>query len=303
MNGPGRRRPWLVALQIAVAIGVLAWLIRLFGTGAATAAGAVLHPGTVAGAVALGLVGGLAQGLRWRAVAAGLGDRMNRTEAISRCLEAAFLNAVLPGGLAGDALRAFRRGRARDDWGTGIGSVVGERLCGTAVVTLVAAASVASLGRADLAAALLVITLIVAGVAGYSMRALPATAVVACVAWSIVGWLAYLGLFALAAGGLAAAGVSPPLPPLQTVVVGSLVLAGMSIPLNVGGWGPREGVAVLAYGLAGLDGSAGFTTSVAYGLLALASVLPGALVLIAGRVRYRRPHRGSAGATDPAAHR
>lgn len=287
-DAPATRRIALAILQVVVTIALIAWLVHLFGTSAVSEAGAVLTPLAVAGAIALGLVGGLAQGLRWQAVAAGLGDRMSTAYAVARCLEAAFLNAILPGGLAGDAVRAFRRGRSGTRWTASIGSVVGERLCGTAVVLLAATAAAVSWGRLDLAAAFALITVAVAAVAGWSMRRLPARSVLACVGWSVLGWLCFLGLFALAARELAAAHAAPALAPGTMLALGSLTLAGMSVPINVGGWGPREGAATLAYGLAGLDPATGFTTSVAYGLLALISTLPGALVTVAGLLRSLR---------------
>src|SRR5699024_11016382 len=74
-------------------------------------------------------------------------------------------------------------------------------------------------------------------------------------AGSIAG---HLALFLVAAR---AVGVNAPvlhvLPPLV------LALLAMSVPLNIGGWGPREGAAVAAFALAGLGAAQGVTTSVA----------------------------------------
>lgn len=275
------------ALQIAVAGALLAFLVHLFGTRAVTASGVAITPLTALGAITLGLIGATAQGLRWRAVAAGLGDHMSTRHAIARCLEAALLNATLPGGLAGDALRAARRGRAGAGW-DGLTSVVGERLCGTAVVVLAATAAVVRLGRPDLAAGLGVVAVVVLAVAGWSMRRLPARTVAACLGWSVIGWLAFLGLFVLAHVSLARADVVPPLAGTRVATLGAATLAGMSVPVNIAGWGPREGAASVAYELAGLDPSVGFTTSVAYGLLALVSTLPGLIPLLTSLLRARR---------------
>ena len=44
------------------------------------------------------------------------------------------------------------------------------------------------------------------------------------------------------------------LTPLQLLPIGALVLLGSAIPLNVAGWGPREGVAAWAFAAFGLDG-------------------------------------------------
>jgi hypothetical protein len=62
-----------------------------------------------------------------------------------------------------------------------------------------------------------------------------------------------------------------------------LILLAMGIPANIGGWGPREGVAAWAFGAAGLGAAEGLATAVAYGVLVLVANLPGALVLILAR--------------------
>ena len=56
-----------------------------------------------------------------------------------------------------------------------------------------------------------------------------------------------------------------------------LALLAMALPLNVGGFGPREGVAAWAFGAAGLTASQGVATAVVYGALVLVSSLPGAV--------------------------
>lgn len=51
----------------------------------------------------------------------------------------------------------------------------------------------------------------------------------------------------------------------------------MGIPTNIGGWGPREGVAASA---AGLGADQGVATAVVYGVMVLVVSLPGAAVLV-----------------------
>ena len=48
-----------------------------------------------------------------------------------------------------------------------------------------------------------------------------------------------------------------------------LVLLAAGLPLNVAGWGPREGMAAWAFGAAGLGAAQGVATAVAYGALVL----------------------------------
>ena len=69
------------------------------------------------------------------------------------------------------------------------------------------------------------------------------------------------------------------------------VLAG-SIPLNIGGWGPREGAAAWAFAAAGLGATAGIAASTAFGVLALIAVAPGAAVVAASALHGRRIAQG-----------
>jgi hypothetical protein len=78
---------------------------------------------------------------------------------------------------------------------------------------------------------------------------------------------------------VAAASVGVALTPLQLVPVGALVLLGAAIPLNVAGWGPREGVAAWAFAAYGSTAATGLAVSVTFGVLAMVATLPGLLVL------------------------
>jgi hypothetical protein len=78
--------------------------------------------------------------------------------------------------------------------------------------------------------------------------------------------------------------------PALLVTVALVVLVGSAVPLNVAGWGPREGVTAWAFGVVGLGAAAGLTTAVVYGVLAGVATLPGAAVLVADVVARRRLH-------------
>jgi hypothetical protein len=62
----------------------------------------------------------------------------------------------------------------------------------------------------------------------------------------------------------------------------------MSLPVNVGGWGPREAVTAWAFGAAGLSATQGLTIAVVYGLFAFVAALPGAIVLVVRAVARLR---------------
>jgi hypothetical protein len=156
----------------------------------------------------------------------------------------------MPGGIVGDAHRAYRHGWRGVVWDRVLGQGVqlalvgalllpgGWRWVGLAVVLLVALVG---------GAVLLLSTLAVAG---------------------------HLLVFLVAASS-----VGVDLSTLQLVPIGALVLLGSSIPLNVAGWGPREGVAAWAFTAFGSTASVGLSVSVTFGVLAMIATLPGLLVL------------------------
>jgi uncharacterized membrane protein YbhN (UPF0104 family) len=112
---------------------------------------------------------------------------------------------------------------------------------------------------------------------------------------SVVVLAGHLAMFVLAARIAGAAASVTVLLPLAV-----LALLAMSLPLNVGGWGPREGVTAWAFGAAGLGASSGLAVAVVYGVLSFVAALPGALVLVARRSTGSRTGSGSAAAeADP----
>ncbi len=93
---------------------------------------------------------------------------------------------------------------------------------------------------------------------------------------SVIVLAGYVAMFVLAAD---VAGVGASVAELLPLAL--LALLAMSLPLNVGGWGPREGVAAWAFGAAGLGAGRGLTVAVVYGVLSLVASLPGAVVPVA----------------------
>ena len=97
---------------------------------------------------------------------------------------------------------------------------------------------------------------------------------------SIVAVVGHVATFLIAArtAGIVAS-------PLGLIPLAFVVLLAMALPVNLAGWGPREGAAAWAFGAAGLGAVHGFATAVVYGGLVLVASLPGAVILAASSVR------------------
>ncbi len=227
--------------------------------------------------------------LRWADTARRLGQTIPRREAVAEYYVSTFLNQVLPGGVAGDAARAWR-GRNRRGVGAAARGVVIERLSGQVAI---AAALLLGLctggvpGSAPLVAtflgglALLLVTLARLRGFGPDIRR----------AWGSSDALAMqAGLNLLVAGGLilgfalCARSVGTPMAIAEALVLVPVCLAAMLVPVGVGGIGLREGTAAALWPLAGYSSEAGVAAALLFGLATLAAALPGAILL----VRHRR---------------
>jgi uncharacterized membrane protein YbhN (UPF0104 family) len=95
---------------------------------------------------------------------------------------------------------------------------------------------------------------------------------------SVIVVACHVGTLAIATN---AVGARVPAP--QMLAIALVILLAASIPLNVAGWGPREGVAAWAFALAGFGASAGVAASTLFGVLSIISVAPGAILLMSHR--------------------
>ncbi|MFC7597390.1 lysylphosphatidylglycerol synthase domain-containing protein [Terrabacter sp. GCM10028922] len=164
--------------------------------------------------------------------------------------------------------------------GTSVSSSVVVALVGVTVVVLVVVLVAVVVGRAergcDRSLAGRAVRTAVADVRAGVLGRHTWPGVVASSAVVVAG---HVGTFVVAARS---AGVTAPLLGLAPLAL--VVLVAMGLPLNVAGWGPREGAAAWAFGTAGLGASAGVGTAVVYGVLVLVASLPGAVLLVvAGR--------------------
>lgn len=243
---------------------------------------------------------------RWRLIARGLGLRIPLGTAVASYYRSQFLNSTLPGGVLGDLHRGVRHGAEADDVSRGLRSVVWDRAAGQivqvvlATVTLFALTSpvrpamAAIVGVTIAAVAVMALTVLAIAPSGPSWSARLTRAVRADVraalatthAWPAIVLAStfvvagHVGVFLVAAGATAE---GSPASIRQLLPLAMLVLLSMVVPINIGGWGPREGVAAWAFAVTGLGAIQGVETATTYGVLSLAATLPGAVVLVLSR--------------------
>lgn len=268
-----------------------AWLLAAFG----------LH------LVQLGLLA-----LRWTFVARTLGLALQFRRALGEYALSVFVNQVLPGGIAGDGLRAVRH--ARQAPGTSllrsVEALAIDRASGQIAfyVAVVLGAPLAVAHRVIEPEPLLLLGAVIAAIGGGAWfwlerhapprgpldRARRSLRRVAHVLLRPRNAALHLPLsFAFVAVTLlqfhvAARAISAPLELSQLFWLGPLVLMAASIPSFLGGWGIREGASAVLFAAAGLPGSRGVAVSVVYGVFGL-------LVSAAGLIVFALAERRDAG--------
>jgi uncharacterized membrane protein YbhN (UPF0104 family) len=310
----------LAWLRIAGALGILAVLVWQLGSDAfLDGLGRISAPGVLA-ALGIGFATTLFSAGRWQLVATRLGLRLPLRTAVADYYRALFLNGVLPAGVLGDVHRAVQHGRDAGDVPRGVRAVVLERTAGqivliaSAVAVVLASPQVVPSAFREVVAAAGVIVVLAAVAAlavgrvvggrwlhspskwrrGFAVSLADVRlGLLTRETWPGVGLLSvatlagHLALFVVAAR---VAGIEAPVGQLVPLMV--LALLAMGLPLNVGGFGPREGVCALLFGAAGLGAAQGVTVAVVYGVLTLVASLPGAGVLLVRSVaRPVRPLR------------
>jgi len=299
-----RDRPRIrVAARVGAGIAILVATALVVGVGPFLRGIAAISPPSVLAALMLAVIATSAAAWRWRIVATGYGLTLSRRAGLAAYYRSQFLNAVLPAGILGDVHRAWTHGRGQARLGIAARAVAVERILGQIVQIALTLAVLLPLGFGSSLVPLVwgagaiaagVVVMAAAAVAFPRPRRLqrqeylllrpilarPA-ALLAIIAASVVVVASHIALFLVAsfAVGLRLDGA--------IAAVGLVVLAASAVPLNVGGWGPREAVAGAAFALIGLGVSAGVSASAAFGALALIGVLPGAVVLLVEQ--RRRP--------------
>jgi uncharacterized membrane protein YbhN (UPF0104 family) len=223
---------------------------------------------------------------RWSVLVHGQGVGLPLRAAVAAYYRSQFLNTTLPGGVLGDVHRAVRQGRDSGDVPRGARAMVWDRVSGQGVQVMLTVLVLLALPSPVRSSALVLGALTIAGVVVLFLccRALPRATWPVIVVASSLAVLGHVVTFVVAARTAGATTST-----LELVPLALLVLAAMSIPANIAGWGPREGVAAWAFAAAGLGAAQGVATAVVYGVMVFVASLPGAAVLLLG-MRRRASH-------------
>jgi glycosyltransferase 2 family protein len=310
------RAPWrlLSALVGGAVLVVVLWLV---GTGPFVAGLRELDPWTLVLGAAIGILATVACAWRWHLVSRELGVRVDVAPAVASCYRAQFLNLTLPGGILGDVHRGVRHGLDAGDTGAGMRAVVWERAAGQvvqAIIALVVLLVLPSPVRSSMPTVIAVVALVVAAIALVVQLTAPSHpdswaarvrrvvrddlravltvrhALPGIVLASTVALGCFLATYLLAARAVGMTTSAVALLPLTL-----LVFLAAGLPINLAGWGPREGMAAWAFGAAGVGAGLGVETAVAFAAIVLVANLPGAVVLVVDSARRlrTRPHETS----------
>lgn len=293
-------RSWR-SLRVVAGLSLLGVVVWWTGSGPFVDGLRAMDAPTLALGTAIAVPTTVACAWRWHLVARGLGMHVGVAPAVASCYRSQFLNTVMPAGVVGDVHRGVNHGRAAGDTGLGLRSVAWERFAGQVVqgvITLLVLLALPSPVRSSvpvllgvLAAGLLA-AVVLRGVPsrdGASRVARVLRAVSADVRRGLLArriWpgvvlastIAVVGHVVTYVVAARAAGVTTS--PAGLLPLALLVLLAMAIPLNVAGWGPREGVAAWSFAAAGLGAGQGVATAVAYGAMVSVASLPGAVVVV-----------------------
>lgn len=299
-----------VAARTVVGVAVLVAIVARVGAGPFLHGLLSLDASAVAASLVLFAVATAAAAWRWTLIARRLGASLRWRTAVGMYYRSQLVNTVLPGGVIGDVQRAVDHGRASSRaGGAGVGAaaraVAIERILGQSVQVVLSVAVLAVVGDEYEgvllpAVGIALAAVAVAGVAvtvgsrrvrgllrreagelraGLGSLRVGVQAVVA----SIVVFGCHLAIFAIAAITVGAS-----VAPARLLALAMVVLLAASLPVNVGGWGPREGAAGWAFAVAGLGMATGVSAATLYGILAFVAILPGAIIAVSSPVFRRR---------------
>jgi len=254
--------------------------------------------------------------VRWRLVLSSLGISAPTVKVVKVSYIASFFNTCLPAGIAGDVVRVWLVRDEHTRLQAAFTSVLVDRI--VALLALLFLATVvepfvwAELS-ADEALALAIPSLAALGFLGTVMlvnidrigavvrmlRALKAETLATGLSkfsadartvfrsiptLAAIFTLGVAGHLTICVAVLAlAVGLGLEVTMAQCLLIVPIVLLLMSLPISIGGWGPRELAMVYLFGLFGVPGTQALTLSIEFGLCTVIASLPGAGLWVAWR--------------------
>lgn len=325
-SSPKNRRQARLLLGVKVVLGALLLAFVLhqvnFASVSAMLSGARPIPACLAFACLF--VSVLVNAHRWHRVAASVGGPITLRTSVVGYIESMFFNQVLPTSVGGDASRVLRAIDVGTGSGLAICGVLIDRalglwavalcLAGSAVVVNPAFAQTPGYRVLDAAAGVILAGSVAAAVGGAWLRPghLPAwagaavalmNAFRACLALpSVLVLLIDLALttaLVVASFWFSARALALDLGWIDAAVVVQGVTLATVLPASIGGWGLREGAAVILMAPLGFASSQAAALSILFGLLITALGLVGAIVWILSSYRRRARLSGTRALTRP----
>jgi uncharacterized protein (TIRG00374 family) len=291
--------PWV--LKGALSAGLIWLVFRKVDINSAWAQASTLDPTMLVLACALMVAQIVLGAVRWDLVLRALGAPIRLARVWAIYYIGVFFNIVLPGAVGGDAVRMWKARREGLALPLAVNSVMLERLVTIfALVLLVALTQPLLLARIpSLPGAWVFPVLTVLGVAGSLTLTVLDRLPQSLFRWRIVRGLALLAadtrrvLFNLRFGVstllvalvghvnlslcvyVLARGLGIGIDVVDCLVLVPPVILIMTLPISIAGWGVRETAMVTAFGFVGVESHSALVLSVLFGLVTMATALPG----------------------------
>jgi len=297
-----KARKWIAfAVKAAITVGLIWLVLRGVDFGAALERMAGLSPSAAIMAVGLLMLHCFVAGWRWRMIMRLFGPALPLPAAIRLFFEGYFFNNALPSTIGGDGVRIYRANRMGLPLAASVNGVLLDRVTGlTGLVILVAVGQPLLYAHVeDTSTRLAFAAIMLAGIAGVAAmilarhipeRLLPvrlrepvhklSEATHAAYLYPAVS-LPVLGLSVVVHGLIVASvyviaiGLGLDVGLFESLVLVPAVILLSTVPVSIGGWGLREGLMVVALGLAGVPADAALSVSILFGLAQIAAGLPG----------------------------
>jgi uncharacterized protein (TIRG00374 family) len=301
--GGGRKRALLIAGKLAISIALLAYLLHRADLDAVARQLSNVGVGAYAGLVIGALAVSILVALRWQLVLEVLWRRVPLLPLWRYVIIGLCFNQALPSGVGGDAFRMWYLRRDGAPLRVAVSSVVSDRFLAFLAICLISTLALAYVAR--LAATTEVLLSLGAGVAllltaaaaylvlhrfvdstraTYALRSLRSLSAdgfratchrrgVVALALALTNQIAQGVILALIARATGLA-----LDAASLILLFPLVLVATMIPVSFGGWGLREGAAVVIFGLVGIPESSALSISVIFGLVLGGAGLIGGVV-------------------------